>query len=817
MAMTDAEIKQFSDALKEATQAARSLAAEHSNMVRDQLRNNAAAADAFTESLRDAETGLIDEEKVRQKLIDQQTEEAKLKKEVNKLTKEHEQIVKDHGTASKKAAEALDRLTEAEKQLDEAKNKTGKLTNLLGKDFGKLSKGVKWAEAGLRFFGTAAVNQGKELIKHYQTAGGLIEGSGSILVSMLEQQNLAFKHGISGSELQAISNQQRQVFNAMGGTKEALDELNPAFKRFQIMTADNGLALELAAEAAQHFAEHGVVPTEAALSAYTDDLDRMRTRLGIDYKQASAMFNEVASDAESIDILRSARADEREAILDSQRAYIENAVALGMTAQQAKDAAKMLNKMVAAKPLDRLRQAAKIRALGGAMGIAGSEEAARALISGKKDAASKQALAEFNTNMTNAMDSMAGQGLQSEIFASSLLEKLDLEQYFGKSSPFSTTLGPSLQAQADTLKNFQVASNKNEGIIIGWLSNIAGQMGLVASGKSWVGPVAGAIVGGLGLLLSKGLVKNLAGLLKGMGGAGAAEAGVAGGAAGGMWGKAKTVGRVLGRAAPVVSTGFNVVEGVSDIAAGKTGSGTGQLAGTAIGGVIGLLGGPLGVAVGTTIGGVVGKWIGSSFDDNAKEAEKIQAATPVPSGEGSLQKEIAELAAKQKERQTSPQANQLNTTLEELNARLKALDEQVQQITVSNKAFDTAMNATTTKIQEAGADPQRTDASQLNVKPVEMLPIPAQQRRSLDTKDKEIADEVASATLSTADGVSRQVLLMDTSNVLLKQLTDLTQRQVDLSEKQLVAMTLTERERTDVTNRSNLMKDNKFSSSYNYV
>lgn len=783
MAITDAEIKQFSDALREAAQAARNLAAEHSSMVREQLRNSADATDEFTESLRDANTGIISEDKVRRKLNEQQAKEIKLKKEVAKLTEQHKQTVRDHGAASQKATDALNKLADAESQLADSQGKSSKLTDLLGKGFGKLGKGVKIAEAGLRFFGTASVSQGRELIKHYQEAGGIIEGSGGLFTSMMEQQQKAFKLGVSGSQLQALSNQHRQLFNAMGGTNQALDDLNPAIKRFRTMTGDNEQALQLAADAARHFAEKGIVPSGAAIEAYTNDMDRMRIRLGIDYKEASALFNEVASDSESIDILRSARADERESILASQRAYVENAIAMGMTARQAKEAAKMLNKMVAAKPLDRLRQAAKIRALGGAMGIAGSEEAAQALISGKKDAASKQALADFNTNAANMMDTMAGQGLGAEIFSTTLLEKLDLEQYLGKGSEFSTTLGPSLQAQTDALKSFQVASNTNEGVIINKLTEMLGQLGLIASGKSWMGMAAGAIATGIGALLTEGLFDKLADVVKGVGKGTASTLGT-----GGALSKAGTAAKAVAKRVPVVggvlAAGDEYLE-TGNVTKSAT-RGVGTTTGSMIGGAVGMLGGPVGALAGSIVGGMVGNWLGGMAGDALSTPDK--EATPVPSD--SLTPEIEKLTAAMKEN---------------------------QQLMQSKKVYGVMLDETAAKLKEF-SDQSQLSRPLFNTKPVEMTPLQPQQKRELDTKkDQEKSEEAMSAALSTADGVSKQVLLMDTSNMLLKQLTDLSQRQVDLSEKQLVALTLTEREKTNVTNRSNLMKDNKFGASYNYV
>jgi hypothetical protein len=130
-------------------------------------------------------------------------------------------------------------------------------------------------------------------------------------------------------------------------------------------------------------------------------------------------------------------------------------VAAGMTADQAKAAAKMLNKMVAAKPLERIKEAARMRALGGAMGISGADAAAQAVMAGpgKQTAQMRKDIEDFSKNATTMMDQARGQGLGSEITAVQLLDKLNLDQYYGSDSPFSTTLISALKNQAGPMVN----------------------------------------------------------------------------------------------------------------------------------------------------------------------------------------------------------------------------------------------------------------------------------------------------------------------------------------------------------------------------
>ncbi len=78
-------------------------------------------------------------------------------------------------------------------------------------------------------------------------------------------------------------------------------------------------------------------------------------------------------------------------------------------------------------------------------------------------------------------------------------------------------------------------------------------------------------------------------------------------------------------------------------------------------------------------------------------------------------------------------------------------------------------------------------------------------------------DEKHDAATTTAQNSKEQVKKLDAGNELLQQIAETTQRQVELSEKQLIAMTMTEKERNDSQNRDNLRKDNRFGSQYGYA
>ena len=94
-----------------------------------------------------------------------------------------------------------------------------------------------------------------------------------------------------------------------------------------------------------------------------------------------------------------------------------------------------------------------------------------------------------------------------------------------------------------------------------------------------------------------------------------------GAAAAGLLKKGGKYIKPLAKKLPYLGAGLTAYEGVSEIADGNKGAGTGQLAGAVAGGAIGLLGGPIGVAIGATIGGEIGKWLGKQHDADKKKKD----------------------------------------------------------------------------------------------------------------------------------------------------------------------------------------------------
>jgi hypothetical protein len=648
--------------------------------------------------------------------------------------------------SSNKLADATLRSTKAQKDFTDA-------TAAANTSLVNLARSGTLTSAALVWFGKTVAANARQQLAQVKASDGVIEASGNIEKALLDQQTLALKYGVSADAFINATKQGRQMFNAMGGTTQGMATLDSTVKRLVVSTGgDFQKALELATQGAKSLATAGVKPTRAALERYTDDVNRLIAQTGMSRESAMSLYDSMSQDVDMIDILRSARGSEREAILQSQRAMIQNAIAAGMSAEQAQRAAKMLNQMVAAKPIDRIKQAAKMRAMAGAMGIAGGDEAAQAVIAGKRATPEqKEALMRFNENAANKMDQMGQGSLGGEIFATTLADKLNMDQYFGKDSPFSTSIDTLKAPIAQIDATMKDVSEDQIAQTIASTAEMVKQLDLIASGQHWLGPIAagvssiimlmggGKFIGKIGEKIAGNVAGRVAGTVAGEAvGAGAAGA-VGAAATGGKLAQAGKFARgVALPAAAMMATGAGV-----DWAAGKMGVGTARV-------------------------------------DTDQDDKNWDRASPWEKMQSSIPRGIEKLGS------------------------LFFLDNLVNQAKSERIASETKYLDDNTKPGVVGAPVQGPGPNKVD-------------DRVAKTAQTETSKNVEKATLTAADKLSAQVAQMDVSNDLLKKLADNADRQTDLLEKQLIALTLTDREKQNTSTKTALRGGNKFGAQYNYV
>lgn len=524
---------------------------------------------------------------------------------------------------------------------------------------------------------------------------------------------------------------QRAIRGSQRGLFEFTDGLKIAEKEFGNTIIDAKERSELARKNMELMSASGIRARSQDAVAFRNDMERIRLTTGESYEDFQKNIGSIAQDEDVRAQLKAATSEqERRAILEGISAQYAQNRAMGMTSEEAKNAAKALSKLAGEKPLERFKKAAKLRAFGAAMGMGGEANRLADLeIKGKRRTAQEnQEYQQIAGQMSERLTQTGTGSYEGEIFATQLADKLQLEGMLGPSSPFNNTLGAAvkpLEEASKTLDRFPDALNKTMSEIHSMWSSIANNDILTIGGGAALG-VAGTKYGG-------SILSNLFG-----GGSKAAE--LAGGAASG----ASKLGS-LAKGAGIAGAAIDVGMGINDLTNGK--------AQESMSGLDYISPMRWGMFVGDKINkgveGVLGDSLGSKIYDwtHGDENAAINAPTIV----------------KKKE----PPVDQPPT-----------------------------------------AEIKKKDST---------APVPPTVEQSKKTEKEKAEATKQDAAEATALNSKEQVKKLDTSNDLLQQIAETTQRQVELSEKQLVALTLSESERADTQTRSNLRKDNRFGSQYGYA
>jgi len=510
---------------------------------------------------------------------------------------------------------------------------------------------------------------------------------------------------------------QRAIRGSQRGLFEFTDGLKIAEKEFGNTIIDAKERSELARKNMELMSASGIRARSQDAVAFKNDMERIRLTTGESYEDFQKNIGSIAQDEDVRAQLKAATSEqERRAILEGISAQYAQNRAMGMTAEEAKNAAKALSKLAGEKPLERFKKAAKLRAFGAAMGMGGEANRLADLeIKGKRRTAQEnQEYQQIAGQMSERLTQTGTGSYEGEIFATQLADKLQLEGMLGPNSPFNNTLGAAvkpLEEASKTLDRFPDALNKTMAEIHSMWSAVANNDLLTIGGGAALG-IAGTKYGG-------SILSNLFG-----GGAKAAEG------AGAVAGGASKFGS-LAKGAGVAGAAIDVGMGINDLANGKAQESMSGLD----------LISPMrwdmfvGDRINKGMEGILGDSLGSKIYDWTHSDENA------------------------------------------------------------------AITAPTAAIKKKDANPP--------------VPPTVEQSKQADKEKAETVKQDAAET--TAVNSKEQVKKLDTSNDLLQQIAETTQRQVELSEKQLVALTLSETERADSQTRSNLRKDNRFGSQYGYA
>lgn len=428
-------------------------------------------------------------------------------------------------------------------------------------------------KATLAAFGDALKRAYQDARSTLVKAGGVFESSSSVFSGYFSHVVDAIKLGLSPQDLAQITAVNRQVILAMGGQAKVLNMVNSAYtnqipilEKYRARGLDGAEALSVITSQMTQLGKMGIKPTQQRLNELADETFELSKRTGMSASALSSLYGEVLNDVDFQHTMRAVQEDQRDAILKSTRAMVANNVALGMSAEQAKEAAKMLSKMVAARPLERIKQAARIRALGSAFGIAGGEEAAAAVQRGGRTPEDRKSIENFSKSAADFADASKEQGIGMELAVDTLLEKLDLNQYYGKGSPFSDTLASVMKPQNDALNALKDGQDQGLGKVLGAIDS---------AGTLISTPIVAAIgIGTLGIIRAI-MAKGVSGNLPGFGDIGGKGGGVGGGKGGGRLSKMKgSLSKFFGMSGAIGSAAFPAVNVTNEMMGSLAGATT---------------------------------------------------------------------------------------------------------------------------------------------------------------------------------------------------------------------------------------------------
>lgn len=484
-----------------------------------------------------------------------------------------------------------------------------------------------------------------------------------------------YKLGMNPVEFTDAMAQYRGAALAAGGLQPTMKMLEKAQKEYGSTLGDQALISRMMLKQMDTLRKSGIHPLESDTKLLNNSMMALRNMTGMMPDQFQDMMAEMQEDASSQQALQAtANESERRTILTNIATRIKENVAMGMTIEQAKAATKSLNKLAGQTALDRIKQAAKLRAFGGAMGIAGSDEAAKALIAGQRATKEqKDSLQKFLSQSSNALTQSAAGPMGGEIFAEQLSDKLGLTQLIGPGSEFNTVLTRDMAGSMRNADQKMGQVSQNTGEIINEIQNVVNALML--------NPLLSAILGGVGViafLLGKNALMDKAKtkvfdsmdkFFQSKAAKGAEEAAIKTGGKGlgtaaaeaekatvksassleGVAQGASKLSKHLVKFGEIGAVLDGLYEGYTEYKEGRKGAGIGKGIGVAGGGIAGaeagaavgtmifpgvgtVIGGLLGGGIGAFAGGKGGEAIGATFDESAAHKEAQETATATADG-----------------------------------------------------------------------------------------------------------------------------------------------------------------------------------------
>lgn len=604
-------------------------------------------------------------------------------KNVTDLSNEQfDEIAKAADKAGVKLDDLIDSTTLTVKSFDDLQEETDELANAMDNTTKKTKKHSKTVE-----FATSIWDQHSQKIK--DSFGLFVEENRIMKERAANDATYAgalVGLGISMKDWSTILADNRGVQQAMASAgRDFAEELSSGSERMRSFSRDNVQAAKTTAALMKGIAGFGVSQKNlgGALDEQINMYEKNYRVFGITAEAFAESTAALVTDTDIRNNLSIMGEKERKAFITGLQAREAERLAMGYTAEQARELTKTFAALAGETPKERMKRAAKQRALAGALGM--GEEGARLQqlmvninqLQGKERTAALKEIEDIQRGMANTLQVKKGQGIASEMFASAFAEKAgfaDLARTLETRSMEGRKID---KAQMDaTREQREVPYLIDKGLtLLSWIN------GFQATSVALLGTIAFALTKGKILSLLSNAFKG--------GGGKAAAAGA--GKMATMAGGAKSVlGSVVAKvAAPLagVIAGYEKYAELKDkkeLTAGQktaqvgstaVGGTGGALAGAAAGAAIGTLVGPIGTIIGGLIGGAFGAWGGSEL--GSVVGEGISDIMTQPETQEAAKVKIAEAPAVTTENvRNITEESLLVTTMQELTKYLKNINAQ---------------------------------------------------------------------------------------------------------------------------------------------
>ncbi len=269
--------------------------------------------------------------------------------------------------------------------------------------------------------------------------------------------------GMSIEELAAVQAQYRQEILATGGNFQQFNQwLSDSAWNLRLYTGSLAEGARVAASNVRMSLIFGSTTDEAAqlLQQQNEQFQRWNRLFGMTADEFIDFNNMLLSNTTIQGQLYLISQNQRKAYLEGIRTNYELLRTFGLLDDEAKSVLQTFQSMGVMSPRERLRQAYRIQAFAGMMGIGQvGAEAAQLLIRGLRTPEEQQRFAELTRQITEQTAALGQQGFGTELVLRSVLERMDLDRYFGPQGEFSKLATRQLLKIDDGVREQQTQTN----------------------------------------------------------------------------------------------------------------------------------------------------------------------------------------------------------------------------------------------------------------------------------------------------------------------------------------------------------------------